>query len=309
MQWSKIKTLFILSFLVLNIYLLIQYIDKQDRQDFVELNYQDTPLEEQLESENITIEDVDVDVSEDTYISVSQHIFTDAEKEELADLSDQTPVIFDDSFIVSAVDDPIAIPETATPENINNIVRNHIVFPESYSFGEWNEEMNVLLFFQETRDRPIYFNAYALLMVYLNEENEMVYYTQSMLGEPEPQEDLKSLIQPIQALGTLYDRNHLYPDDVVNPVELGYHTRIPLANGEQVFAPSYHISVNDERSYFVNAIEGQTFPSEEAEFILEMLDLTNRVIEQLDDDHEWKEDMQDHLNGMRENEDNRSDME
>jgi regulatory protein YycI of two-component signal transduction system YycFG len=309
MQWSKIKTLFILSFLVLNVYLLIQYIDKQERADLDVLNHQEASVEEQLEAENITIEDINVDVSEDTYISVSQHIFTDEDKEQLAGLSDQTPVVFDDRFIVSQVEDPIAIPETATPENINNIVRNQIIFPESYSFREWNEETNVLLFFQDTRDMPIYFNAYALLMVYLNEDNEMVFYTQSMLSEPEPQGDLKTLTQPIQALGTLYDQNHLYPDDVVNPVEIGYHTRIPLANGEQVFAPSYHISVNEERSYFVNAIEGQTFPSEEAEFIQERMDFTSRAIEQLDDDHEWKEDMLNHLDSIRENDNNRSDME
>src|SRR5690625_4861637 len=309
MQWSKIKTLFILSFLVLNIYLFIQYTDKQERADLDVLNHQEATVEEQLEAENITIEDINVDVSEDTYISVSQHIFTDEEKEQLAGLSDQTPVVFDDRFIVSQLEDPIAIPETATPENINNIVRNHIIFPESYSFREWNEEMNILLFFQDTRDMPIYFNAYALLMVYLNEDNEMVFYTQSMLSEPEPQGELITLTQPIQAIGTLYNRNHLYPDDNVSQVEVGYHTRIPLANGEQVFAPSYHISVNDERSYFVNAIEGQTFPSEDEEFIQERVDFTSKAIEQLDDDHEWKEDMLNYLDSIRENEINRSDTE
>jgi regulatory protein YycI of two-component signal transduction system YycFG len=169
--------------------------------------------------------------------------------------------------------------------------------------------MNVLMFFQETRDRPIYYNAYGLLLVYLNEDNEMVFYTQSMLSEAEQQEDLKSLTQPIQAIGTLYDRNHLYPDDDITWFELGYHTRIPLANGEQVFAPTYQISVNEERSYFVNAIEGQIFPSEDAEFILEMIDITMMNIQQLEDDYEWKEILLRHLNSLLENETNRSDLE
>jgi regulatory protein YycI of two-component signal transduction system YycFG len=309
MQWSQIKTLFILSFLVLNVYLLIQYIDKQDRADLDVLSPEEASIEEQLESENITIGDIEVDISEDTYISVSQHIFTDEEKEQLAGLSDQSPVVFDDRYIVSALDDPISIPENAGFEDINNFVRGHILFPESYSFREWNEEMNVLMFFQETRDRLIYYNAYGLLLVYLNENNEMIYYTQTMLSEAEPQGDLKSLIEPIQAIGTLYNWNRLFPDDDVSRVELGYHTRIPLANGEQVFAPTYQISVNNERSYFVNAIEGQTFPSEDEEFIREIMDITISAVEQLDDDHEWKQDMLDHFSGILENERNRSDQE
>src|SRR5690625_592292 len=109
MQWSQIKTLFILSFLVLNVYLLIQYIDKQDRADLDVLSPEEASIEEQLESENITIGDIEVDISEDTYISVSQHIFTDEEKEQLACLSDQSPVVFDDRYIVSDLDDPISI--------------------------------------------------------------------------------------------------------------------------------------------------------------------------------------------------------
>lgn len=309
MQWSQIKTLFILSFLVLNIYLLIQYIDKQERADVGVLSSQEASIEEQLESENITLEDVEVDITEDTYISVAQHTFTDEEKERLANLPDQRPVIFDDRFIVSALEEPVAIPAAALREDINNIIGNQIPFSEFYRFGGWNEEMNVLLFFQETRDRPIYFNAYALLMVYLNEDNEMIYYTQSRLAEPEQQEGLKSLTQPIQAIGTLYNRNLLYSDDVVNQVELGYHTRIPLANGQQVFAPTYKITVSEERDYFVNAIEGQTFSSEDEEFIREVIGTTVTSLEQLDEDHPWRDDMLDYLNSLLENETNRSDLE
>src|SRR5699024_3414308 len=124
MQWSQIKTLFILSFLVLNIYLLIQYIDKQERADVGVLSSQEASIEEQLESENITLEDVEVDITQDTYISVAQHTFADEEEERLANLPDQRPVIFDDRFIVSALEEPVAIPAAALREDINNIIGN-----------------------------------------------------------------------------------------------------------------------------------------------------------------------------------------
>jgi regulatory protein YycI of two-component signal transduction system YycFG len=308
-QWSQIKTLFILSFLVLNVYLLVQYIDKQDRADLGVLSRPDASIEEQLESENITLQDIEVDITEDTYISVSQHMFTEDQKEEIANLDNQEPVIFDNSYIVSALEEPVSIPTTAPGYDINNMISSHIPFSESYSYGTWNEEMNVLIFFQETSGRPIYYNAYGLLMVFLNEDDEMVYYTQSMLGEPEQQDDMQSLIQPIQAIGTIFDRNQLHPNDEVSQVDIGYHTRIPLASGEQVFAPTYKITVNDDRSYFVNAIEGQTFPSEDEEFIVEMISSIITYVEQLDEDHVWKDDMLHHLNGLIENEINRSDTE
>lgn len=74
MQWGHIKTLFILSFLILNIYLLVQYVDRQQDSERPVLDEsKESSMEERLESENITIQtELESDVTESNYISVSQ---------------------------------------------------------------------------------------------------------------------------------------------------------------------------------------------------------------------------------------------
>src|SRR5690625_8002227 len=52
---------------------------------------------------------------------------------------------------------------------------------------------------------------------------------------------------------------------------MGFHTRVPLDSGVQVFAPTWEVEVNDESRYFVNAIEEVIFASEHEKFFKETL--------------------------------------
>lgn len=294
MQWSQIKTLFILCFLVLDIYLLVQFIDKQDRA--AQEQYpggEDLTLQEELEREDITLEDIDVGVEKDSSISVLPMDYTDKQVGEIESLENQEAVLNTEDLIVGHMDEPVPIAEDAGGEEISNTISNFIYQFDSYQFWKWDKDLNVLLFFQEKENQPIYYNQSALLLVYLNKDNEMEYYTQSMLGVPESKNDRgkRMLIQPIQAIGTLYNNNELVSKDTVD-VDYGYHTWISsLENGKQVFAPTYKVSVNDERDYFVNAIEGQVFSNSDESFTRDMVRENLGDIQLIPQDVDWKEDL------------------
>src|SRR5690625_6442143 len=81
MQWSQIKTLFILTFLILNIYLAVQLINKQKQADLAVLEHGQSSFEEVLQSENITIPDSLQDEAEERFISVRQKVFTEEDIE------------------------------------------------------------------------------------------------------------------------------------------------------------------------------------------------------------------------------------
>lgn len=310
MQWSKIKTLFILCFLILNIYLIIQFIQKQDNADMGYLEEgQEASIEDKLESENIEYEDPNIEITEDSYISVSQKQFTDEELVPLSNFENQTSAIINDNFILSKFEEPITVPEEATNQDLDQLVKNYIVFPEAYQFWGWNKDMNVLIFFQLKDDRLFYFNQNGLLLVFLNEENEMMYYTQTMLGNVQVQQEKKSIQQPIQAVGTLYDRNDLYYEDEITNIKMGYYARI-VTEGVQVFTPTWRVEVNDERNYFINAIEGLVFASDDIQFINKTIEESYiNKIRDLEEDNELREEILTNLTQRQTETGNRSETE
>ncbi|WP_100011670.1 two-component system regulatory protein YycI [Lentibacillus sediminis] len=310
MQWGNIKTLFILCFLILDVYLLFQFLERQDQADLNLIGSQEQSIEDQLESENITMENINLNVSEESYISAAQREFSTEGQRELAGLEGQESVVISDNYIVSLLDEPISISEDATADEISSLVTPHILAPESYTYWDWNTEHNVLIFFQTNDDRPIYFNQSAVMLGFLNDQNELVFLSQTMLAEAESQEEQQPLIEPIRAAGILYTQNQLFSEDHISSMNLGYFTRVPLQDGVQVFAPTYNVVVNGERNYFVNAIEGVPSPSEANRFLQDSIDLAITNVQTLSNDQELKEPVLNLLEAKQQQpEENRSEIE
>lgn len=271
MQWDQIKTLLILSFLILNIYLLVQFTEKQEQADLSVLEHTESTIEDQLEAENIKIPNLSNKKYNETFISVEPKLIVNDELKKLKELKNQDNEVIQNTLIVSKIDEPIEVPEKSNQENLNNLLDELVLFPDSYSLWEWNEQANMIVYFQEKFDRPIYYNQSGLVLLYLNEQNEITHYTQTVLGEDEENEDSRDLITSMRAIETLYDSDKLESNDEITSVEMGFHTRVPLDSGVQVFAPTWEVEVNDESRYFVNAIEEVIFASEHEKFFKETL--------------------------------------
>lgn len=289
MQWSQIKTIFILCFLILDIYLLMQFLDKREQADVSILERQESTIEDQLETENITYVDLPEEDLEESFISVGQHMFTDEDISMLGKIKNIRATVINKNFIISEYENPIGISPNQSPAKIEEIVKNSFIYPEEYEFWNWNKDMNVLIFFQKKMDRSVYFNHNGLVLVFLDNDNEMLFYTQTMLGEASSRRDRQSLIQPIKAIETLYNHNELRSGDDITMVDIGFHTRVPLANGVQVFVPTWKVTVNDEKNYFVNAMEGFIFSSDELGFLEEAIQIIVERIQSLEDQEVLRE--------------------
>ncbi|WP_217587433.1 two-component system regulatory protein YycI [Lentibacillus saliphilus] len=290
MLWRQIKTLFIFSFLILDLFLLMQLIDKQKNSDLGIMESEDTTIEQQLEDENIDIKaSLSQEQLEENYIAVDQKNFGDAEKTLLKALADQSHVIIDNNLLLSQLDKPVSIPKDSTAEDIKAIAGQYFLYPEQYTYWNWNKDKNILLFFQEKSGRPVYYNQSGLVMIFLNDDNEVTYFIQTILGEAEKTGSQKQLISPLNAIDELYKGNELYPNDEITKVDIGFHTMVPLPNGIQSFAPSWKITVNDDKHFFVNAIEGRIFFSNEYKFIEDTLMAIRSKIQASGLDEEEKE--------------------
>lgn len=272
MQWGQIKTLLILSFLILDIYLFMQFLDKKDQADIGVLEQQSSTIEEQLKAEAITFQDLPEQEYEEAFISVQQQMFQTDELSSFKRSEHQDTYLFNKYLLLSKLNDPIKIKEDIQKDKITEVFNSIVYYPEEYSFWNWNKEFNVLVFFQNKMDRPVYYNQNGLVLLFLNDDNEIIFYLQTMLGETEQIGEKRKLIKPIRAIETLYDdANELKSGDDITNVNIGFHTRVPFETGVQVFAPIWKVNVNSEKDYFVNAIEGFIFSTEEQEFLEDVI--------------------------------------
>src|SRR5699024_10759715 len=140
---------------------------------------------------------------EEPFLSVEQKVFDSEDASSLDKFSNQDAAIIDENIIISVFDKPIQLPSNATEQTILNLLKDDILYPEEYELWSWNEEYNVLVFFQKKNERPIDSTRGSMVLIFLNKENEVSGYIQTMLGESEEGEENKSLIQPIKAIETL----------------------------------------------------------------------------------------------------------
>lgn len=280
MQWSQIKTLFILCFLALNVYLLFQLYDQQQEQDFIDEPIEST-FEEQLEQDNISVPESVLDASEirESFMTVEQKKFDEEEFKASDSLLDQELRINNDSLVVSVLEEKVKIPEDSSQENIEEVMKKITPYSSDYSFWKWDESLNIIIFFQQKNEQAIYYNQNGLFLLFLNDKNEVTHYSQTMLADEEEMQESQKLISPLRAIETIYNSGQLIYGDEVTKAEVGFHTRIPSSSGVQVFVPTWKVIVNDDKHYFVNAIEGYVFSSDEHDFLLDTLNEDLKIVQ------------------------------
>lgn len=289
MQWSQIKTLFILCFLILDVFLLHHFINNPK----TEYESADVfPREENLRINVNGLDNVPEDFpTEAAMLHAQRKEFTEKDITEIGELPDQRNMVIDDHLILSEFDSPLDIDVEADTEKLSTYIWDL----DKYNYFGKDEKTNTHIFFQEI-DRPIYFNQSGVLLIQMNEENEAVRYAQTILEKIEEQ-PTDEINKPLDAVSVLYFSNEYIQsgDEITSEVTLGYHNLLPLPNGAQVLAPTWEIEVNDEKHFYVNAIESHYTTRETAGFINEMklqindyfIESSTATIEIVDE--EWEE--------------------
>jgi regulatory protein YycI of two-component signal transduction system YycFG len=252
-DWSKTKTIFIITFLILDIFLAFQFTEKRNASQLDLIT--EASIEEQLEAEGITYPELPKEPKEGTYISGKMKFFT---SEDIGGLKNQEVNIDNPALLQGVFKDPIKLPTNGIDSKVQQLLKNEIIAGEEYILWSVNEESGTILLFQQYAEKMFYNNTSNLsgiLVMNINNEHEIISYRQTMLDQIE-EYDEKEIIPAIKALENLYKNDHLKSGSEVTSVELGYYPLEQLSES-QVLAPTWHIAVDDKVHYFVNAFEGQ----------------------------------------------------
>jgi regulatory protein YycI of two-component signal transduction system YycFG len=256
LDWNKTKTIFIIVFAILNVFLYSLYLNRYNEAKKVEV-LGETSIEEQLEADNISFES-GPDTTKETYVSGNIRVYV---AKELKPMDNQTYEILNNTELVSTFEKPVPLGSLEDTTNLKGFVDKNVLDGSSYELFNVDEKEKKAIFFQTINKRQIFFNQNALLTIYWNEQNEVYKYEQTGFEELEDNFDqTEKLLPDERAVEVLYQRDLLKPNSTISTISLGYSTLVQLTE-TQVFAPTWRVRVElqdgTKEDYFVNAVEGK----------------------------------------------------
>jgi len=257
LDWNRTKTIFIIVFAILNVFLYTLYVNRiSDARELETLTAPNVNIEEKLEQDHITLKSLPPKVNELGYVSGKLKVFT---QKEIESLPDQTATISDDTRLLSTLKNAYELTDIKKADSYKEFLDTFVLSGNQFTLWNVNEKEGKAEFLQVVEERPIYYTQ-PLLIVYFNKDHEIVRYEQRMFENFEEFNTTKNIVQPTTALNTIYTREMLPPDSVISSMDLGYSTLVQLTE-TQVFAPTWHIHVEltdgQTNDFFVNAVEGK----------------------------------------------------
>ena len=203
MDWSKIKNIFIISFLILDLYLIYEFVKVIDSNVVdVKANI-DSSIETELKAEGIEYAPLPEQYVEDFTLKANSKTFT-IEDTQKSVLSNQMVTINSNTDLVSILKEPLPITEKFGPTELNNFIKENVLYGDQYRFWKKSSDGFSIVYTQQYKDKPLFENDKARLEFNVNSENEIDSYTQSYLEDIQELSNPEKIIQPIKAIEVLY---------------------------------------------------------------------------------------------------------
>lgn len=257
MDWSRAKTVFIIMFLILDIFLFYQFMNQKSENNFDII--QETPIDQQLKADNIQIKTELPDKPlKESYIKADEMHF---KKQQLIDLSNQTITIINDTTLKSKLTRPYKLKNDWKAADIDHFVSTYTFNGDKYKFAEYDRSKNIITYYQVYKNHVLFKNKSGRIQLFLNDQNEIVSYTQTMLGGIE-EVSKQEIITAYDAMIILYNKGLLDGGSSITNVEFGYYTLVPIKTS-QLLAPTWRFTIDRKYDFFVNAVEGHVLNAEE----------------------------------------------
>ncbi|KZE37553.1 hypothetical protein AV656_13430 [Bhargavaea cecembensis] len=255
MDWSKTKTMFIVVFAILNIFLFSLYMERTNFFENLQV-YGETSIEDRLKGDDITYGKLP-EIKEASYISGE---LKPVSPTELRELTGQTAKIEDEHTLISVLEEPFSLETSDGKLDFDDFLEGYVMDSQDYTLWEVDEEDRTATFFQKVNGSTIFYNEDSTLTVHWNADREAIRYEQNMLYKLREINEKKALNAPLQAIGALSRSADLKPGSDIKEVKLGYSPLLQLTQ-KQVLVPTWHIHVQlddgTSTDHFVNAVDNK----------------------------------------------------
>jgi len=123
LDWNKTKTIFIVVFAVLNLFLYSLYLNRHTEAQNVQVMWE-TTIEESLQLDNIKYKQLPTHNEESFYISAEMANFTESQ---LAKFSNQEFNLVDKTHLFSQLKDPLDIPSKKVDSDFKEFLSDYVI--------------------------------------------------------------------------------------------------------------------------------------------------------------------------------------
>ncbi|MCI2253583.1 two-component system regulatory protein YycI [Domibacillus sp. PGB-M46] len=270
MDWSKTKTIFIAVFLVLDIFLAVMFFNKYSTSRFEVIKK--TSIEQKLQEDGVKHEEMPDDSGERSMIVAKPKTFT--EKELFFLTKQKWAIEKSGTEIVSLLEEPYKT-DGAARSKLNAFVKNNVLHGGEYAYWKRNQEANTVIYYQKIAGKKLFENAAGMLTVQLNNDKDIVSYSQTMLSSVDENRNKETILPALQAIDSLYKNGLVQLDSEISDAELGYYTVVRVDESQQmqldeskvqqVLSPTWYFQLKKGdkiEEVYVNAFDGSINPQQ-----------------------------------------------
>ncbi|NEU30595.1 hypothetical protein GN156_07325 [bacterium LRH843] len=251
MDWSKTKTIFIVTFLILNLFLTWQLVETNHANKISPMT--EATIQERLNQNNVTIE---VELPEEEIEGL--HVIgkrAPLSGRNVSSFTNQKAEIIDEQIIVSILNKPFVVDPKKMQVSLSSFLSMYVFKGSEYRFGRYEADSGRIFFYQTYDGKTAYTLDDEPLILQLNDEFQIVGYKQSYFEFEELEGRERQILSSLKALEVLLNEQLIKMNDTITNVEFGYYSFFSPQGDVQVFAPMWRVIVGNH-TYLVNAIEG-----------------------------------------------------
>ncbi|MFC4736247.1 two-component system regulatory protein YycI [Bacillus daqingensis] len=258
MDWSRTKTIFIVTFMLLNIFLGYQLAEKQRHGDINEI--EQMTLDSQIEEQRITIEFEETEEElTGAPITGVQRSFEDDITFLEQTLERQQIDLIDSTTLYSELDSPYNFSPANLTASTEAFMQQYVFRGEEYQLAAYDEEEGLIGLYQTFEGSMIdqYERDSYHVVLELNDSGQIVSYTQRYLTIVEQGAE-EELLTPMQVVERLINDPQvgIGTDSTISSATVGYYNLMEVDANFQIYAPVWRVIVDDE-PFFVNALTGE----------------------------------------------------
>ncbi|GAA0369432.1 hypothetical protein GCM10008932_21380 [Alkalibacterium iburiense] len=262
MDFRKVENIFLITFLLLNIYLLISYLNRTDIQQASTAPGQVNLIRE-MEQLGINLPNLTEEQPEVYYIQADSHQLLEENANQLENQAgsiDQEGTLYT-SILSAPIELDGDLDEGFTAEDFDTldafVNSDAILFGEEYAFLRFDRDQNRFIYAQEVQGMPIA-DGTSQISLFYGSDGEIISYQQTYAGPTITQGSPQAVLSNRRAVEILYENHEISSNSTVNQPVLTYHRTLYLED-LSMYGPVWYVPVSDasgERVLRVDAFEG-----------------------------------------------------
>lgn len=248
MDWNRTKTIFIVTFLLLNLFLTWQLVETNNANQMNLIT--EATIQEKLKENNVNIEVElkEVEISSPLIVGKSVPF----EQDNLI-LANQQIDIVEERTIYSVLEKPFPLTNDQFDIDLQQFLTGYVYKGGDYRYDNYDPQTKKVTLYQSYEGKMAYTLEEGPLTLQLDDELQIISYEQRYFEFEEQPGKEPELLSSLKAIEKLWTDQLIGMNQTITDVQFGYYNFFSPAGDVQVFAPMWRVTVGEE-IYLVHAI-------------------------------------------------------